>query len=377
MSTESIQTLVTGNGDARRTLVVVFLRGAADGLSLVPPVADDDYHRARPSMRISAQAALPLDGFFGLHPLMRALLPLYKEGLMAIVHAAGSEDTTRSHFEAQDFMEHGGLAAGGWLGRFLRYGGSPSAISALGAITLGPKLPESLRGAPAATAIQSLDQYSLGTDAEQLTQQLRRLYALQRGEIAAAGRETLNALGRLQALRSSTYTPANGAQYGEDTFSQRLRMLARLIKARVGLEAASIDLDGWDSHFTQATLLEPLMQQLAGGLGAFCRDLGPGGIATTSVVVMTEFGRRVAENSSFGTDHGRGSVMFLLGGGVRGGRIVGKWPGLASSSLEGPGDLAVAHNYRDVLAPVLRRHGAAGEHLRVIFPDYELREMDV
>ncbi|HSI83987.1 MAG: DUF1501 domain-containing protein [Candidatus Methylacidiphilales bacterium] len=371
---DNIQTLVTGNGDQPRTLVVIFLRGAADGLSLVPPLGDDAYHRARPLIRLSRETALPLDGFFGLHPLLKELLPAYKDGQMAIVHAAGSEDTTRSHFEAQDYMEHGGLAAGGWLGRFLRYGSS-TAHSALAAITLGPTLPESMRGAPAATAMESLDQYALSPDTDKLTRQLRRLYEMQRGEIATAGRETLDALARIQTLRTTTYSPAHGAQYDTDAFSQRLRLLAQLIKAKVGLEAASVDLGGWDSHFTQSAVMDPLILQLGRGLGAFYRDLGPA-MATTSVVVMTEFGRRVAENSSFGTDHGRGSVMLALGGGIRGGRVAGTWPGLTADILEGPGDLPVTHNYRNVLAPILRRHGAA-DKLGVIFPDFQLNALDI
>jgi uncharacterized protein (DUF1501 family) len=323
---------------------------------------------------LTKNQTLPLDDFFGLNLLLKELMPAYNDGQMAIVHAAGSEDTTRSHFEAQDLMEHGGIAAGGWLGRFLRTSNA-NASSALAAVAMGTAMPECLRGAPAATVLQSLDQFDMGEDSEALTRQLRKLYEVQRDQLASAGRDTLDALDRIASLRRTTYAPEHGAAYASDEFSQRLRQLAQLIKARVGLEAASVDLGGWDSHFAQSSLISPLMIQLSQGLGAFYQDLGPL-MATTSIVVMTEFGRRVQENSSFGTDHGRGSVMFILGGGVKGNRVVGDWPGLKPDVLEGPGDLTVVHNYRNVLAPVLRRHGA-GDKLNVIFPDFALREIDI
>jgi uncharacterized protein (DUF1501 family) len=369
---DQTQALVTGNGDQTRVLIVIFLRGAADGLTLVAPLQDDDYYRSRPLISLARNQAIALDGFFGLNPLLKELMPAYDDGQMAIVHAAGSEDTTRSHFEAQALMEHGGIAAGGWLGRFLRYGNA-SASSALAAVAMGTEMPECLRGAPAATVLQSLDQFSMGDNSEALTQQLKKLYEAQRDELASAGRDTLDALDRISSLRRTDYRPAHGATYAADGFSQRLKQLAQLIKARVGLEAASVDLEGWDSHFAQSSIINPLMVQLSQGIGAFYRDLGPL-MATTSVVVMTEFGRRVQENSSFGTDHGRGSVMFILGGGVKGKRVVGDWPGLKPDVLEGPGDLTVVHNYRNVLAPVLRRHGA-GDKLNVIFPDFNLEEI--
>lgn len=365
---------LSGNGDQQRTLVVVFLRGAADGLSLVVPVQDDDYHRARSFLRIKPEDAVMLDGFFGLNPLLKPLQRAYQDGQLAVIHAAGSEDDTRSHFEAQDLMEHGGIAAGGWLGRSLRFGSS-TARSALAALAIGRVLPESLRGAPAATALESLEQFSLGSEASQLTAQLQQLYAAQQGPLAAAGRDTLGALDRIEALRRTPYTPAQGADYGNGGLGQSLRQVARLIKARVGLEAVALDLGGWDSHFTQMAIINPLMTELAQGLSAFYQDMGDR-MAQVSVVVMTEFGRRVQENSSFGTDHGRGSVMFVLGGGVKGGRVVGAWPGLKPDALEGPGDVPVSHNYRNVLIPVLQRHGA-GQALGMIFPDFKATPLDL
>lgn len=368
-STLNPQLRLTGNGDLRHTLVVVFLRGGADGLYLVAPLEDDGYYRARPRSAIGKKSAVPLDGFYGLNPLLKALQPAYQDGALAIVHAAGSEDDTRSHFEAQDLMEHGGVTGGGWLGRFLR--AQTQAVSGpLSAVALGKAIPECLRGAPAATVLQSLDDFSLGDQRPRLTQALAKLYSAQTDGLASAGRDTLDALRRLEQLRNTPYQPANGADYGRDDFSRGLLQIARLVKARVGLQAASVDFGGWDSHFSQSLIMDPLITRLAQGLAAFYKDLG---LAThhTTVVVMTEFGRRVEENSAFGTDHGRGSVMFVLGGGIKGGRVLGAWPGLSREVLEGPGDLPVVTNYRNVLAPILQRHGV-GDNLNQVFPEFAL-----
>jgi uncharacterized protein (DUF1501 family) len=364
-----VQSYLTGNGDQRQTLVVVFLRGGADGLNLVAPLEDDGYHRSRPRIAIGKSEAVPLDGFYGLNPLLKPLEPAYKDGALAIVHAAGSEDDTRSHFEAQDLMEHGGITAGGWLGRFLRVQ-TRAASGPLAAVALGKAVPECLRGAPAATVLQSLEDFSLGRNRTRLTRALARLYGMQTDILASAGRDTLDALQRVEQLRQSQYRPANGADYGMDDFSRGLLQIARLIKSRVGLQAASVDLGGWDSHFSQSLIMDPLITRLARGLSAFYRDLGRE-MEHTTVVVMTEFGRRVEENSAFGTDHGRGSVMFVLGGGIKGGRVLGNWPGLSREVLEGPGDLPVTTNYRNVLAPILQRHGAV-DRLSQVFPDFTL-----
>ena len=364
-----VQSYLTGNGDQRQTLVVVFLRGGADGLNLVAPLDDDGYYGARPRIAITRGHAVKLDGFYGLNPLLKPLESAYQDGALAIVHAAGSEDSTRSHFEAQDLMEHGGITGGGWLGRFLRVQ-NRSASGPLAAVALGRVVPECLRGAPAATVLQSLDDFSLTGEKNRLAQALARLYGIQTDVLAQAGRDTLDALQRVEQLRKTAYHPANGAEYGTDEFSRGLVQIARLIKSRVGLQAASLDLGGWDSHFSQSLIMDPLITRLAKGLSAFCRDLGPE-MDHTTVVVMTEFGRRVEENSAFGTDHGRGSVMFVMGGGIKGGRVLGKWPGLSREVLEGPGDLPVVTNYRNVLAPILKRHGAS-EKLGQVFPDFSL-----
>jgi uncharacterized protein (DUF1501 family) len=366
------QTFITGNGDNPRTLVVVFLRGGADGLNLVAPLEDDGYYRARPRIAITKKEAVPLDKFFGLNPLLKDLEPAYKDGALAIVHNAGSEDGTRSHFEAQDLMEHGGLVAGGWLGRFLRF--RPNATAgALSAIAVSKELPECLRGAPSATVMHSIDEFTLGANSSALQRELERLYLGHRDTLGSAARDTLGGLRRIEKLRATRYEPQRGAEYAYDEFGQGLKQVARLIKAKVGLEAASVDLNGWDSHLNQAALMNPMMTRLGRGLSAFYRDMGAA-MATTTVVVMTEFGRRVVENSAFGTDHGRGGVMFVLGGGIQGGRVVGTWPGLTDSVLEGPGDLPVVNNYRNVLAQVLQRHGASDDFSK-IFPDFEMKPL--
>jgi uncharacterized protein (DUF1501 family) len=375
------QALITGNGDERRTLVVVFLRGGADGLALVPPIADDHYFKARPRLGIRGDKAVRLDDRFGLHPDLRPLASAWNEGELAIVHACGIEDDTRSHFEAQDLMEHGGVAAGGWLGRFLRVRPAPSS-GALACVAVGRALPECLLGAPTVTVMQGLGDFSLSAKTPGLRSQLESLYAMESGQLGIAARDTFDALTRIEAMRSTKYQPASGADYGDDDFSKGLSQLAQLIKADVGLEAASIDLDGWDSHFTQETAITGLIQRLACGLAAFRTDLGAR-MATTTLVVMTEFGRTIEENSAFGTDHGRGSSMFVLGGGVQGGKVHGAWRGLAPDQnekrglLDGYGDLPVLNNYRDVLAPVLTRHGAAQESLAKVFPEFALNPLPI
>lgn len=370
------QALITGQGDARRTLVVVFLRGAADGLALVPPVTDDHYRRARPRLGVAVRDSIRLDDRFGLHPKLQPLERAWREGELAIVPACGIEDDTRSHFEAQDLMEHGGVVAGGWLGRFLRT--RPAAASgALTCVAVGQALPECLLGAPAVTVMQDFEQFAIGGRTPAFRSQLERLYAMEQGRLGAAARDTFDALIRIEAMRTTVYQPEHDARYARDEFSTGLSQIARLIKAGVGLEAASIDLPGWDSHFAQQGQVETLAARLATGLEAFRRDLGAR-MATTTVLVMTEFGRTVEENSAFGTDHGRGSVMFVLGGGVRGGRVHGAWRGLSPEVLEprgvleGYGDLPVLNNYRNVLAPVLARHGASDEALQGVFPEFAL-----
>lgn len=369
-------TYVSENRDQPSVLIVVFLRGGADGLHMVVPHGDDAYHRARPGIGLKKTDTLNLDGFFGLHPRLAPLHPFWKDGLLGIIHCAGSEDETRSHFEAQDFMEHGGLAAGGWLGRFLR-SRPETEPSPLTAVAIGPKLPECLRGAPSCAALQSLEGFGLGRGATgAFTRELAALYGGHGGLLGQAGGSALAALGRIESLTQSPYVPAHGAVYQSDGFSRGLCSVARLIKARVGVQAATVDVDGWDSHITTDTVMNGPLERLGQGLAAFATDLGPAELARTHIVVMSEFGRRVAENSAAGTDHGRGGVMFVLGGGIVGGRVHGEWPGLDPGNLTGPGDLPVRHNYRNVLAPLLGRL-APGVSLDKVFPGHRLEPLDL
>jgi len=373
MNTQA-QAYVSGNGDQKQTLVVIFLRGGADGLNLVAPLADSGYHKHRPRIALNEKEAVKLDGFFGLNPLLKNLASIYEAGELAIIHGAGSEDDTRSHFEAQDLMEHGGMVAGGWLGRFLRYRQDQTSGS-LSSMAIGKALPECLRGAPAATVLESLDDFSLGKNSARLARELAHLYAGETGPLGQSANDTLSALDRLDRLRATRYQPENMAEYAYDPFSQGLKQVARLIKAQVGLEAVSLDLGGWDSHLNQSNLMDPLMRRLNSGLAAFHQDMGRR-MEHVSVVVMTEFGRRVVENSAFGTDHGRASVMFVMGGGVKGGRVIGPWTELKDELLEGPGDLPVVNNYRNVLAPILQRHSPKAD-FKKIFPEFELMPLSL
>ncbi|HTF89688.1 MAG TPA: DUF1501 domain-containing protein [Planctomycetota bacterium] len=368
-----------------RALIVVFLRGAADGLTLVPPVGDDDYHRARPTLAVHAKQGLKLDGFFALHPLLAPLQPRFEAGELSIVHACGSQDDTRSHFYAQDLMERAGVSvSGGWLGRFLRAQleaeGGGFTGGALDALSVGTAVCESLRGAPTVTAMESLSDLGGGAAMGRLRQRLGCLYESDQ-LLGAPARSALDASARLAQLEDQGEPPRHGAIYPSAAtdgdvaqhFGVRMRLVARLIHGGLGLRAACVDIEGWDSHFVQSSLLEPQLRALGSGLAAFARDLGPR-LADTSVVVMTEFGRRVGENASLGTDHGRGGAMFVLGGGTRGG-VHCRWPSLRAEALDGPGDLPVVHDYRDVLAGVLARHGAVD--LARVFPDCTLAPMDV
>jgi uncharacterized protein (DUF1501 family) len=363
--------------DEGRTLVTVFLRGGADGLALVPPVGDDGYHRARPRLGLAERAGLRLDGRFVLAPELAPLHHWFLDGQLSVVHAVGSDDESRSHFVAQELMERGGVeAAGGWLGRWLR---ARRAAGALSAVATGPEVPDSLRGAPAATALAGLLELQPTGRWGALCSALGVLYARD-GQLGGAARDALDAADRLAVLRTRGLRPENGAQYpgpGEGElahqFGEHLAQVAALVRAKIGLVAACVDLGNWDSHFAQQTLIAPRMRALATGLSAFATDLGPL-LSTTTVVVMSEFGRRVVENASLGTDHGRGGVMFVLGGGTPGGMHC-RWPGLEEDRLDGPGDLPVVHDYRDVLAAVLRRHGTADSS--VVFPGHVPRPLPV
>ncbi len=367
------------------TLVVVFLRGAADALNMVVPHGEDAYYLHRPTLAIPrpddtgterAHRAIDLDGFFGLHPSLEALLPAWQSGHLAFVHACGAPDESRSHFKAMALMERGVATeqgpASGWIGRHLATlnTDNPSPLRAIG---LGERAPQSLRGSVPVSALRSITDYHLGGDekkAELMRAGLASLYVGE-GDLEAAGKETLQILKTLERLDPQDYSPKAALAYPESDFGKGMSQIAMLIKAEVGLEVAAIDLGGWDTHFAQggsAGIMAGLLSNLGQGLAAFHADL-INEVMDYTVVVMSEFGRRAYENASFGTDHGHGSVMFLMGGNLAGGRVHGDWPGLGEGRLFGPGDLAVTVDYRDVLGEICSRR-LNNPALDAVFPDF-------
>ncbi len=364
-------------------LVCVFMRGAADGLNLVIPHGDKDYYAARRALAIQApassnpDAAIDLDGFFGFHPLLRPLKEVWDAGALAVVHAVGSPDPTHSHFDAMDFMERGtpGEKAipTGWIGRHLQQMASNNK-SPFRAVGMGSLLQQSLRGPVAATSLQSIADFHLKGDSRQVEYFQNALASLYEGDgfLASEGTQTLQAMRDLAKLASSNYTPANGAKYPDTPFGKGLSALAQLIKAGLGVEVACVDIGGWDTHVQQGTLKDGQMPRLitefASGLAAFYADMQDQ-MKRITLVTMTEFGRRVQENSNQGTDHGHGSVMFVMGGGIKGGRVYGEWPGLGKDALYGPGDLAITTDFRDVLGEIVQKR-LMNSNLAAVFPNY-------
>lgn len=365
-------------------LISIFLRGGADMLNMVVPHGEDAYYAARPKLAIprpddnSADArVLDLDGFFGLHPALGALLPAFHAGEMLAVHAAGSPDETRSHFEAMDFMERGTpgeyTLASGWIGRHLATlnTGNTSPIRAVG---WGTAVQAALRGGIAPVAIKSIVDYHLNGDervAAQMLASLNRLYSLESDSLTESAQATESAIQILQRVGYDRYQPRNGAVYPQNDFGMALRQTAALIRADAGLEAACLDLGGWDTHVNQGGAQGQqarLMTQLAEGLAAFHADLSDL-MGHVSVVVMSEFGRRVAENGGGGTDHGHGSALLVMGGNLARQNVVADWRGLSEDALDRGEDLAITTDYRDVLAELLtlRLNNAA---LADIFPNF-------
>jgi len=365
-----------GVAPAGDVLVCVFLRGAADGLTLVAPLGDRDYFAARPTLALAdkgADAALPLDTFFGVPPALKPLKEIFDAGALAIVHAVGSPDPTHSHFDAMDFMERGTpgekSVPTGWIGRHLQVMASRN-TSPFRAIGMGTVLQQSLRGPVPATALQSIADFHLQGDAKRLEPFQQALAALYSGDgwIETQGTLTLQTMRDLTKLASSAYTPANGAVYPDTPFGKAMANVAQLIKAEIGVEVACADLGGWDTHVQQEAQLPRLADELAKTLAAFYTDLLDG-IKRVTLVTMTEFGRRVKENGGRGTDHGHGSVMFIMGGGINGGKVYGDWLGLAADKLYGPGDLAITTDFRDVLGEVVQKR-LGNTNLATVFPNY-------
>ena len=367
---------------SRRAVVAIFQRGAVDGLNVLVPYAENAYYAARPTIAVprpgsGAGAALDLDGFFGLHPSLAPLLPYFHDRSAAFVHAVGSPDATRSHFDAQDFMESGtpGVKAtqDGFLSRALAGKKTPAA-SPLRAVALSPSMPRILSGSSGAIAMRSLDAFGIraGAATEGASQSFESMYRdAVGGALQATARESFEAVRIVRSAAPSRLPADNGADYPRGTLGQSLRQIAQLIKSDVGLEVAFTDVSGWDTHAGEGGAEGQLSNRLRDfglAIAAFTRDLGSR-MADVTLVTMSEFGRTVKENGNRGTDHGHANLMLLLGGGVRGGRVYGRWPGLDASRLYEGRDLAVTTDFRDVFAEVLsQRMGVAD--MAAVFPGY-------
>ncbi len=366
-------------------LVAIFQRGGADGLNIVVPHGDPAYARLRPGIAVPPPArgaedrALDLDGFFGLHPRLAVLLPLYLRGELACVHAVGSPAATRSHFDAQEFMEAGtpGLKStpDGWLNRCLRYGSAREDGSVFRAVALASVLPRSLQGPAPALALPSLDGVGFRGGTQDLQRGFEALYRdAVRDFLGGGGQATFEAVRRLRAASPAARPPEHGAVYPPGRLAEALRQVAQLVKADLGLEVAFLEAGGWDHHAGEggsqgqlATRLEEFGQSLA----AFWQDLGERR-AEVVVLTMTEFGRTVRENGNAGTDHGHATAMLVLGGRVRGGRVYGRWPGLLPEELFEGRDLALTTDFRDLFAEIAVRH--LGLDWRApLFPGYAIR----
>jgi uncharacterized protein (DUF1501 family) len=374
-------------GSARRKqLIAIFQRGAVDGLSVVVPFGDPEYHRVRPTIAIArpgeeTNAAIDLDGFFGLHPRLAPLAPLWQSQQLAIVHACGSPDATRSHFDAQDYMETGtpGVKStgDGWLNRYLQSPRSGPA-SSFRAVSLTGQLPRMLQGPSPAVAMSRIEQFAVraGQGADVANTSFEALYASAADRIlGATGREAFDAMKILKTTGPSHYVPANGADYPSSPFGQALKQIAQLTRADLGVEVAFAEVGGWDTHINQGGAQGQLATRLddfARGLAALTTDLGDR-MEDTVVLTMSEFGRAVGENGSRGTDHGHGNAMLVMGGGVRGGRVFGKWPGLAGPQRFEGRDVAVTTDFRDVFAEIVVRHLGVAD-AQPIFPGYDVRE---
>jgi uncharacterized protein (DUF1501 family) len=369
-----------------KVLICLFQRGAADALNVVVPFGDRSYYDLRPNIAIArpggAQGAIDLDGFFGLHPSLAPMKPLWDRGLLAPIHAVGSPSTTRSHFDAQDYMETATPdrkdTHDGWLNRYLAVRGTcegncAAHHDAFRAVAMTAQTPRVLQGPAASVAMSSIDDFTIraaGGDAE------RRLEALyQTGSadlIHGAGTEMFEAMKVLRAANPKQYAPAGGADYPRTQFGQRLMQIAQLIKADVGLEIAFADIGGWDTHVNQGAAngqLANRLDEFSRSIAALVTDLGDR-MDDVVILTMSEFGRTARQNGTGGTDHGHAGTMFVIGGNVHGGKVHGRWPGLAPEQLNEGRDLALTTDFRAVFAEVTRKHLGATA-LDRIFPGYD------
>ena len=372
----------TANG---KILICLFQRGAADALNIVVPHGERAYYAMRPSIAIpqptrgAGNGALDLDGFFGLHPSLAPLKPLYDRGLLAPVHAVGSPSTTRSHFDAQDYMESGTPdvkgTTDGWLNRYLAAKGTCDECNIgktpFRAVSLTAQTPRVLEGPSPTVAMNNLDEFTVratGSSAERL----EALYRTGSADLVhGTGAEMFDAVKMLRAANPRKYLPRNGAEYPRSQFGQRLLQIAQLVKSNVGLEIAFADIGGWDTHVNQGGSTGQLAQRLddfARSISALVTDLGDR-MDDVVILTMSEFGRMARENGNRGTDHGHAGALFVIGGNIKGGKVHGKWPGLEQEQLYEGRDLALTTDFRSVFAEVVSDHLGAGA-LDRIFPGF-------
>jgi uncharacterized protein (DUF1501 family) len=380
--TRSVMAEMTTAAANKKKLVVLFQRGAADGLNIVVPYKETNYYAMRPTIAIQEKDVLDLDGFFGLHPAMTAFKPLYDQGHLAIVHAAGSPDTTRSHFDAQDYMESGtpGVKStpDGWLNRALQaelLRGKPSPFRA---VALGAQVPRTLEGKIPAIAMNNLADFSVGGRGPQTSRVSNAFQAMYDESTDAVlhgtGEETFEAVRMLKANDPTHYQPAAGVVYPNAPFGNSLKQIAQLMKANLGVEAAFSDIGGWDTHQNQGSVngqLANRLREFSEGIAAFWQDMGPEAENVT-LVTMSEFGRTARQNGTGGTDHGHANVMFVLGGQVKGGKVYGKWPGLADEQLNEGRDLTVTTDFRRVLGEAAYKTLGA-RNMELVFPGSQVQ----
>jgi uncharacterized protein (DUF1501 family) len=381
------------NSRKGKVLICLFQRGAADGISMVVPHGEAAYYAARPNIAIprprsdASDAAIDLDGFFGLHPALRPFERLYRDGLLAPIHAVGSPSATRSHFDAQDYMESGTpdrkSTQDGWLNRYLAVQGTCQECAAaqsspFRAVSMTPQTPRILEGPAAAVAMNSLGEFTV-RGAGNSADRLEALYRTGEADLVhGAGREMFEAVRLLQSANPQRYQPEHGAEYPRSQFGQRLREIAQLIKSGVGMEVAFADVGGWDTHVNQGASngqLAARLNDFSQSVAALVTDLGDR-MDDVAILSMSEFGRMVRQNGNGGTDHGHAGAMFVIGGGVKGGKVHGTWPGLEREQLHEGRDLALTTDFRAVFADVLSRHLGA-TNLAPVFPGYDGKTFSV
>jgi len=368
-----------------RRLVVIFQRGAADGLNVVVPYREKNYYDMRPGIAIPQNQVLDLDGFFGLHPSLAPFKPLYDQGHLAIVHAAGSPDMSRSHFDAQDFMESGtpGVKSteDGWLNRALQEEDLRrlQQHTAFRALAFGSQIPRTLAGKVPAIALSSVNSFAVGGHGptpSPAASAFQAMYGDTGDQILhATGEEAFEAVKMLRDANPSQYKPAAGIEYPNNEFGNNMKQIAQLLKSNLGVEAAFTDVGGWDTHQNQGGVngqLADRLREFSSAIAAFWNDMG-NDAENITLVTMSEFGRTARQNGTGGTDHGHANAMFVLGGTVKGGKVYGRWPGLSNEQLNEGRDLAVTTDFRQVLGEAVSKSIGA-RNLDMVFPGAQLRQ---